>query len=253
MLYTRLKINSKGKRMKLKHFLILTALLTVVASIYSIHSQTTPKPLRSFLVTEVMSSPAKDSPYLSTWTSARAVREDGSWVGISIGTVRIENERDIHDFKSGVYTIVEDTTKSVVRQRIPVDEYKHRLAPAVSCEGTPAGKILGLSVTYKEETSQITGNEQGDATALVKTWVVPELGCFVLQKQTIWTRNTDGVLLVDTKITPISISFQPVDEFFDIPTSYTERTKEEAWNMLQQLAATAAPLRGANDSRSTEK
>ncbi len=124
---------------------------------------------------------------------------------------------------------------------------------AVSCEGTPAGKILGLSVTYKEETSQITGNEQGDATALVKTWVVPELGCFVLQKQTIWTRNTDGVLLVDTKITPISISFQPVDEFFDIPTSYTERTKEEAWNMLQQLAATAAPLRGANDSRSTEK
>jgi len=253
MLYTRLKINSKGKRMKLKHFLILTALLTVVASIYSIHSQTTPKPLRSFLVTEVMSSPAKDSPYLSTWTSARAVREDGSWVGISIGTGPIQNERDIHDFKSGVYTIVEDTTKSVVRQRIPVDEYKHRLAPAVSCEGTPAGKILGLSVTYKEETSQITGNEQGDATALVKTWVVPELGCFVLQKQTIWTRNTDGVLLVDTKITPISISFQPVDEFFDIPTSYTERTKEEAWNMLQQLAATAAPLRGANDSRSTEK
>ncbi len=239
--------------MKLKHFLILTALLTVVASIYSIHSQTTPKPLRSFLVTEVMSSPAKDSPYLSTWTSARAVREDGSWVGISIGTGPIQNERDIHDFKSGVYTIVEDTTKSVVRQRIPVDEYKHRLAPAVSCEGTPAGKILGLSVTYKEETSQITGNEQGDATALVKTWVVPELGCFVLQKQTIWTRNTDGVLLVDTKITPISISFQPVDEFFDIPTSYTERTKEEAWNMLQQLAATAAPLRGANDSRSTEK
>ncbi len=239
--------------MKLKHFLILTALLTVVASIYSIHSQTTPKPLRSFLVTEVMSSPAKDSPYLSTWTSARAVREDGSWVGISIGTGPIQNERDIHDFKSGVYTIVEDTTKSVVRQRIPVDEYKHRLAPAVSCEGTPAGKILGLSVTYKEETSQITGNEQGDATALVKTWVVPKLGCFVLQKQTIWTRNTDGVLLVDTKITPISISFQPVDEFFDIPTSYTERTKEEAWNMLQQLAATAAPLRGANDSRSTEK
>jgi hypothetical protein len=68
------------------------------------------------------------------------------------------------------------------------------------------------------------------------------LGCFVLQKQTIWTRNTDGVLLADTKITPISISFQAVDEFFDIPTSYTERTEEEAWIMLQQLAAIAAPL-----------
>jgi hypothetical protein len=226
--------------MKLKHFLILIALLTVVATTYSIHSQITPKPLRSFLVTEVMSSPAKDSPYLSTWTSARAVREDGSWVRISIRTRPIQNERDIYDFKSGVYTIVEDTTKSVVRESIPVDEYKHRLAPAVSCEGTPAGQILGLSVNYKEETSQIT-YEQGDATTHVKTWVVPDLGCFVLQKQTIWTRNTDGVLLADTKITPISISFQAVDEFFDIPTSHTERTKEEAWNMLQQLAA-PAPL-----------
>jgi hypothetical protein len=223
--------------MKLKHSLIPIALLTVAATTYSIHSQITPKPLRSFLVTEVMSSPAKDSPYLSTWTSARAVREDGSWVRISIRTHPIQNERDIYDFKSGVYTIVEDTTKSVVRQSIPVDEYKHRLAPAVSCEGTPAGQILGLSVNYKEETSQIT-YEQGDATTLVKTWVVPDLGCFVLQKQTIWTRNTDGVLLADTKITPISVSFQPVDEFFDIPTSYTERTKEEAWNMLNQLATT---------------
>jgi hypothetical protein len=223
--------------MKLKHFLILIALLTVVATTSSIHSQITPKPLRSFLVTEVMSSPAKESPYLSTWTSARAVREDGSWVKISIGIPPIQNERDIHDFRSGVHTIVDDTTKSVVRQSIPFDEYKHRLTPAVSCEGTLAGQILGLSVNYKEETSQIT-YEQGDATTLVKTWVVPDLGCFVLQKQTIWTRNTDGVLLVDTKITPISISFQAVDEFFDIPTSYTERTKEEAWNMLNQFAAT---------------
>ena len=225
--------------MKLKRFLILIALLTVAAATYSIHSQIKPRPLRSFLVTEVMSSPTQDSPYLSTWTSARAVREDGSWVKISIGTHPIQNERDIHDFKSGVYTIVEDTTKLVVRQNIPVDEYKHCLEPAVSCEGTPAGQILGVSVNYKEEAYPITGNEQGDATALVKTWVVPDLGCFVLQKQTIWTRNTDGVLLVDTRITPISISFQAVDEFFDIPTSYTERTKEEAWNMLQQFAATA--------------
>src|SRR5260370_38994742 len=142
-----------------------------------------------------MSSPAKDSPYLSTWTSARGVREDGSWVRISIGTRPIQNERDIHDFKGGVYTSVEDTTKSVVRQSIPVDEYKHRLAPAVSCEGTPAGQILGVSVNYKEETSQITGNEQGAATALVKTLVVPDLGCFLLQHQTICPPNTPAVLL----------------------------------------------------------
>src|SRR3984893_14943254 len=126
MLFSTLSRNGKGNKMKLKHFLILIALLTVAAATYSLHSQITPKPLRSFLVTEVMSSPAKDSPYLSTWTSARAVREDGSWVRISIRTHPIQNERDIYDFKNGVYTIVEDTTKSVVRQSIPADEYKHR-------------------------------------------------------------------------------------------------------------------------------
>jgi hypothetical protein len=133
---------------------------------------------------------------------------------------------------------VDDTTKSVVPQTIPVDEYKHRRAPAVSCMGNASGKILGLSVNYLEETFQITGNPQGDATSLVKSWVVPDLGCFVLQKETIWTRNSDGILLVDTKITPISVSFQAVDEFFAVPSSYTVRTKDDAWNMFKQLTAT---------------
>jgi hypothetical protein len=59
-----------------------------------------------------------------------------------------------------------------------------------------------------------------------------------LQKETIWTRNSDGILLVDTKITPISVSFQAVDEFFAVPSSYTVRTKDDAWNMFKQLTAT---------------
>lgn len=224
--------------MLLKHFMPIAILFTAGGIIYSVRSQMTPKPLPSFLVTEVMSSPVQNSPYPRTWTTARAVREDGSWVKISIGTPPIQNERDIHDFRSGVHTIVDDTTESVVRQSIPVDEYKHRLAPANSCNGTASGKILGLSVNYIEDTFQITGNPQGDATSLVKSWVVPDLGCFVLQKETISTRNRDGVLLVDTKITPISVSFQAVDEFFAIPTSYTERTKDAAWDMFKQLTAT---------------
>jgi len=49
-----------------------------------------------------------------------------------------------------------------------------------------------------------------------------------------WTRNSDGVILVDTKVTPVSISFQPVEEFFSVPTSYTERTNEEVLNLLNQ-------------------
>jgi hypothetical protein len=181
-----------------------------------------------------MSSPARNLPYPRTWTSARAVREDGSWVKIAIGIPPIQDERDIHDFRSGVHT----TTKSVVRQNIPADEYKHRLTPAASSNGTASGKILSLSVNYVEDTVQITGNPQGDATSLVKSWVVPDLGCFVLQKETIWTRNSDGVILVDTKITPISVPFQPMDELFAILTSCTERTKEEACETFKQLTVT---------------
>jgi hypothetical protein len=222
--------------MKLKGFLTLVALLTVAGVVYSIRSQMTPKPLRSFMVTTIMSSPQNGSPYLSTETFAKAVRTDGSWVEIWTRNIggQDRHERDIHDFKNGMFIMVEDATQSVVRKSIPPDEYKHRLAPAVSCEGSPAGQILGLDVNYAETTQNITGNEQGDATALIKSWVVPDLGCFVLQKETIWTRNSDGVLLVDTKITPISVSFQPVDEFFEIPTSYTERTKEEVLRLLNK-------------------
>ena len=223
--------------MKPKGFITLVIPVTIAGVVaYSVHAQTTPKPLRSFLVTEVMSSPQNGSPYLSTETSARAVREDGSWVTIWFGSGSnpSQNERDIRDFKSGVLTIVDDKTKSIVRQSMPLNEYKHRLAPAASCNGTPAGQILGLAVNYDEERYQITENEQGDATALVKTWVVPELGCFDLQKQTTWTRNSDGILLVDTKITPISVSFQRVDQFFEIPTSYTERTKAEVLNLRSE-------------------
>jgi hypothetical protein len=158
-----------------------------------------------------------------------------------MGIPPIQNERDIWDFTSGTHTIVDDTTKSVVRESMPVAEYKHRLAPAASCKGTVSEKILGMAVNYNQETVQITGNPQGDATSLVKTWVASDLGCFVLRKETTWTRNSDGVLLVDTKITPISISFQPVDEFFVTPASYTERTKDEAWSLFKRLTTPPAP------------
>lgn len=224
------------KTLKVFTFVAPVALLTVGGVAYSIHRQIAPKPLKSFIVTSVMSSPQAGSPYLSTSTFARAVRSDGSWVMIWTTNIsQDQHERDIHDFQRGVWTIVDDATKSVVQESIPPGEYKHRLAPAASCEGTPAGQILGLAVNYTETTQDITGNEQGDATALIKSWQVPDLGCFVLQKESIWNRKSDGVLLVDTKITPISVSFEEVDQFFEIPTSYAKRTRTEARNLRDQL------------------
>lgn len=225
--------------MTLHNFALPTAVLAASGVVCAVHSQLTPKPLRSFVVTSVMSSPRAGSPYLHTTAFARAVRADGSWVEIWQRNIsgRDSYERNIHDYETGRHTIVEDLTKSVVRETIPDTDYRHRLKAATSCDGHPSGKILDIDVNYFEDAYRLEDSPQGAATAVVKEWLAPDLGCFVLQKQTTWTRNSDGVLLVDTKITPINIAFRAVDQYFEIPTSssYTERTKEEARELLEIL------------------
>lgn len=229
--------------MKLYSFAFPIAVLTVAGVGYAIHSQMIPKPLRSFVVTSVMSSPRAGSPYLHTSTFTRAVRADGSWAEIWTRSIdgRDSYERKIHDYQAGTYFIVEDQTKSVVKEAIPETEYRHRVTAATSCEGHPSGKLLDVDVNYFEDTYQLTENPQGAATAIVKDWLAPDLGCFVLQKHTIWTRNSDGVVLVDTKITPIAVTFQSTDQYFEIPTTYTERTREQARELLEQAIKNNGP------------
>src|SRR5262249_7037300 len=120
---------------------------------YPVHSQVTPKPFRPFIVHSVMSWVQADSPYLGTKNFSRAVRANGSYTVIWRNDVggKPQIERDIHDFETGQYTIVEELTKSTAREHIHPDEYKHRITPAVSCDGAPAGQILGLNVNYIEK------------------------------------------------------------------------------------------------------
>lgn len=126
--------------MKLYSLAVPIAALTAAGVVYTVHSQLTPKPLRSFVVTSVMSSPRAGSPYLRTSTFARAVRADGSWVESWQRSInhRDSYERKIYDFETGRYTIVEDLTKSIVRDTIPETEYRHRLTAATSCQGRPS-------------------------------------------------------------------------------------------------------------------
>src|SRR5262249_13532915 len=124
----------------------------------------------------------------------------------------------------------------------PHDITRRRLLNTGSCEGKSFGQILGHDVTYTEETSQITDNPQGQATEAVKRWLAPDLACFVLQKETIWTRNRDGMLLVDTTSTPISVTLEPTDQFFEIPTDYHERTPGEVLRMQAALYPHEIPM-----------
>jgi hypothetical protein len=158
--------------MRLKHIMPLAVLFAAGGIIYSVHSQITPKPFPSFLVTEVMSSPVKDSPYLRTWTSARAVREDGSWAKISMGTPPIQNERDIYDFKSGVHTIVDDTTKSVVRESIPVDTCK-------SCSSDNHQTLVQLTVDCAHACLvSLLNSGDVDVPGVASTFYQSDLGSF---------------------------------------------------------------------------
>jgi len=222
--------------MKLYDFAVPLAVLTVTGLVHPIPSQLTPTPLRSFVATIVMSSPRAGSPYLHTTTITHAVRSDGSWAKVWTANFNGHeySQRVILDYEAGKHIIIDDQIKSIAVETISQNEDRHRLAAATSCDGDPAGKILNLDVNYFEDTYQMTDNPQGAATAVVKEWLVPDLGCFILQKETIWTRNSDGVLLVDTKLTPIDIQFQPVDQYFQVPTDYTERTRQQLLDLVEQ-------------------
>jgi hypothetical protein len=171
--------------MKPSHFVNFTTLLMAAGFASSVHAQNPPELLRSFVVTSVMSTPREGSPYLHTTTFARAVREDGSSVTIWTTMIggREQYERDIKDYRTGVSTIVVDATKSVVRQSIPESEFKNRLAATTSCDGTPTGEILGISVNYTEIKRSITGGEQGEITAQIKSWTAPELGALFCKRR----------------------------------------------------------------------
>jgi hypothetical protein len=79
-------------------------------------------------------------------------------------------------------------------------------------------------------------------TAVVKRWLAPDLACFVLQKETVWTRNSGGLLLVHTTITPLFVTLEPTDRFFEIPTDYHERTPGEVLRMQAALYHNDIPM-----------
>jgi len=85
------------------------------------------------------------------------------------------------------------------------------------------------------DVESIDYDTNGSVTSIVKRWLAPGLGCFPLRKETIWTRDKDGTLIVDTTEQAISVKFQPVDQFFLVPTDYTERSPGETYLELNRL------------------
>jgi hypothetical protein len=233
----------KGRKtVKVKHFIALVAAVLVPLAAYTIHSQFSPQRLESFVVHSVFSTPQAGSPYLRTVGLSHVHRGDGSYVTIWTRDIQGQqfSERDIYDYTTRTFTVVDDLTESTTSRYISDKDMSKRLQPAAAiavCRPMDqsdssdvtyksGGKILGYDVTLSEQ-KYVMHTQNGDANAVVKSYAAPELGCFVLQKETTWTRINDGALLVDTKITPISVTFQSVDQFFHIPENYLERKPSE--------------------------
>ena len=106
------------------------------------------------------------------------------------------------------------------------------------------GQMLDFDVEYKEEKYAVDYDINGPVTSIVKRWLAPNLGCFELKKETIWTRDKDGTLIVDTTHQAISVKFQPVDQFFLVPTDYTERSPGETFLEQNLLYPNYFPLPG---------
>src|ERR1700694_3031730 len=79
-----------------------------------------------------------------------------------------------------------------------------RVSAAVSCGGKAAGQMLDFDVEYKEEKGSVDYGTDGPVTSVIKRWLAPDIGCFELQKETIWSHDKDGSLIVDTTDQAIS-------------------------------------------------
>ena len=231
--------------MKLRTSICAVGLFVLAVSTFSAKSQTLPKPLASFYVQSTMSTPQANSAYPKTSVKGYAVRSDGSSVPIGFVNVtgRQSHIRDIYDVVSNIHTTIEELSKSIQTRAMSQSESSlKRVSAAVSCGGAAAGKMLDFDVEYKEEKSSVAYDTDGSVTSIIKWWLAPDLGCFALKKETIWTRDKDGTLIVDTTDQAISVKLQPVDQFFLVPTDYTERSPGETFLELNRLYPNDFPL-----------
>jgi hypothetical protein len=126
---------------------------------------------------------------------------------------------------TNVHTTIDELSKSIQTRAMSESESRlKRVSAAVSCGGSAADRMLDFDTEYAEEKYPLGYDTDGPVTSIVKRWLAPDLGCFESKKETIWTRDKDGTLSVDTTHQAISVKIQPVDEFFLVSTDYTERS-----------------------------
>jgi hypothetical protein len=236
--------NSRESEAKMKRFTVvilgLTVVLSFLAALLAAHrtraQETSIQPFTAVEVRERIESPddgsaAPVAPYYNYKTVA--VRADGSMAVLARWKYSAAElyTRDVFDATAKRNITVDDVTRSLVEDQF--NELTNVLHAGQTCEGSPAGKIEGFDVLYKETTYAKTGVGPNVST-IMKEWNAPKLGCYSIRYEGLHMHGTNDVSHSTVQLTNFRLG-DPDPRYFEIPTNYAARTPE-VWRVLFSAA-----------------
>lgn len=226
--------------MKTVHFTLLVGIAAFIIGCVMYMRQTHAEAPQSFVLTLSRFDTEPGVLPSSAETTLYAVRNDGSFV-IQPLTGLGSDTRHIIDFTAKRITHVVDsiqvksTMKGVGPERAIL--LAARCLPEANEEDIVVhpvadGTILGVPVQRSEVFIVSKAGEIASEPHQMKrkTWMAPSLGCMTLREEETLDKWENGAWRPDSTQTQqaVSLSFQSVDDYFAIPTNYTEKAWGDA-------------------------
>jgi hypothetical protein len=143
--------------------------------------------------------------------------------------------RDVFDATAKRKFTVDDVTQSLVENQF--NELTDVMHAGQTCEGSPAGKIEGFEVLYKETTTPKPGAGP-NVSIIMKEWNAPKLGCYSIRYEGLHMHGTNDVSHSTVQLANFRLG-DPDPRYFEVPANYAIRTPE-AWRALISAAIAKA-------------
>jgi len=236
--------------MKTKHLISLVFFVGLVVAMFANINRlrASTSALKPFLATETTTSSTAGEPNSTTFdTTQLAVRADGSYVRIAKPNAGQLPRRSIVDFQKGIAVNVLPEIQTVTTNKL---KHQKPFVPAVHCvtdadptqrveHGRPDGQVLGYPVDKSAFREQIPKGGYGpeEHRSLVTSWAAPSLGCFLMRRETVTEKLTNGTWVADSSVVEqvTSIVPQNVDDYFVVPTGYTEMASGDVRMKLHEM------------------
>lgn len=175
------------------------------------------------MIQNVPQSAQPPAPFV--YTKLIAVRSDGSFATATAWAQdKTKFIRDVVDNSAKIHVTVEPITETI----LTVNFHDEQTIQPGYCEGKPAGQLEGFDVLLVEDPVE---NVFDGSLLYRKKWNAPKLGCYPLAEE--WTDIHNGEMMFDTKHTVTHIKLgEPDPWYFEVPTTYTKRTKDEWWPLM---------------------